>query len=189
MKNKFVTKITTVFSLSIVMMVTVSPVFADSGSLSDMITAKYSNVVSSSNPEASIVPFTQEELNQIKADNAEVYLSDTELYGTVEQDGVTPEVRNLWTKVAKEALKFGIKHKADVLRALKGLDASPKMIKNVSKYYDDIIDELNPLLKWSEIPSQAVHDAVYRALVHDLGSSQATSIAHLVQEVFSFLLI
>lgn len=55
--------------------------------------------------------------------------------------------------------------------------------KNFLKYFDDITDAINPLLKWSDIPAQAVYDAVLSGLLNaNVSRSVATNIALAIKE-------
>ncbi|MBF0831303.1 hypothetical protein IR127_00410 [Lactobacillus murinus] len=63
------------------------------------------------------------------------------------------------------------------------------MAKQVDKYYGAIVNALKPLLKWSEVPADAVKDAVYRELVKNgVSASQASKIAFHVKEALSWFI-
>ena len=69
------------------------------------------------------------------------------------------------------------------------MKADAKIANQVAYYYGTIAKALKPLLDWSEIPAQAVQDAVYRELVRSgVSSSQATNIAFHVKEALSWFI-
>ncbi|MCS4488773.1 hypothetical protein [Streptococcus sciuri] len=98
------------------------------------------------------------------------------------------EERSIWTKVGKAAIRTAIKNRVAVVNAVKSVFG--KTIANqVDRYFTTIASSLSPLLSWSEIPAQAVHDVVYRGLVNSgVSSSTATQIAHAIKEVLSWVL-
>lgn len=96
------------------------------------------------------------------------------------------EPRNAVTKIVKSAINFIKNNKeaaAKVIEAVSG----PTVAKNFLKYYDKVVEALNPLLEWSEVPAQAVYDAVRRVLVA-AGASEtvAVNIALAIKEGLSW---
>ena len=67
--------------------------------------------------------------------------------------------------------------------------AGKTVAKNVNKFFTPITRALKPLLKWSEIPGQAVYDAISRAIINAGGSrSVAANVANAVREVLEWTL-
>lgn len=100
----------------------------------------------------------------------------------------TAETKNLGTKLIKKAIRIVLKnHKkaVPIIEELGGKQAA----KAFSKHFDKVRPQLKALLDWSEIPYQAVHDAVYRGLVNaGVKKSIATKAAHALKEGLSWLL-
>lgn len=61
--------------------------------------------------------------------------------------------------------------------------------KNFLKHFDTVAKALEPLLEWSDIPAQAVYDAVFRGL-YNAGVSRAvaTNIALAIKEGLSWFI-
>ncbi|WGN89559.1 hypothetical protein [Ligilactobacillus faecis] len=98
------------------------------------------------------------------------------------------EQRSIWTKIAKAALKKAIQNRSAVINAVRSV--SGRTVANqVDRYYGAIVNALKPLLEWSEVPAQAVYDAVYRS-VRSAGASNsvATNIALAIREAVSWIL-
>lgn len=97
-----------------------------------------------------------------------------------------PEARNAATKVIKTAIKFIKNNKqaaAEVIKKVAGSTVS----KNFLKYFDKIVEALDPLLDWTDIPAQAVYDAVRRVLVGaGVSESVAVNIALAIKEGLSW---
>lgn len=96
--------------------------------------------------------------------------------------------RNVGTKIVKAAIKFIIKHKnasAEVIEKVAGKSISKKFLT----HYTKICKALKPLLKWTELPSNAVYDAVFRAL-YNAGVSHkvATNVALAIKEGLSWFI-
>lgn len=98
------------------------------------------------------------------------------------------EQRSIWTKVAKTVIRKAIKNKSLVVSAVRNT-VGKTVANQVDKYFTTIASSLTPLLNWTEIPAQAVQDAVYRGLVNSgVSSSTATEIAHAIKEVLSWVI-
>lgn len=110
-------------------------------------------------------------------------LAEKQLPMPKESDYVnTPTERSLATKVIKEAIEFIIKHGDDAAKVVAKVSGKT-VSKNFLKHYSKVTKALKPLLKWSEIPKQAVYDAVFRGL-YNAGVSRkvATNIALAIKE-------
>ena len=93
---------------------------------------------------------------------------ETEYMEPIEESDylVNQNSRNIFTKIAKKAVK-----------------------KAINKFFTPITRALKPLLKWSEIPGQAVYDAIFRAIINAGGSrSVAANVANAVREVLEWTL-
>ena len=99
-----------------------------------------------------------------------------------------PTERNLATKIIKEAIELIIKHGDEAAKVIEKV-AGKTVAKNFFKYFDKICDALKPLLKWTEIPAQAVYDAVYRTLKNaGVSSKVAANIALAIKEELSWFI-
>ena len=99
-----------------------------------------------------------------------------------------PSERNLATKLIKEAIEFIIKHGDEAAKEIDKV-AGKTAAKNFLKYFDKICDALEPLLEWTEIPAQAVYDAVYRTLKNTgVSSAVAANIALAIKEGLSWFI-
>lgn len=96
--------------------------------------------------------------------------------------------RNLATKFIKESIEFIIKHGDEAAKVIEKVSGKT-VAKNFLKYFDKIAGGLKPLLEWAEIPTNAVYDAVYRALVNaGASNSVVTNIALAIKEGLSWLI-
>ncbi|WP_262808188.1 hypothetical protein, partial [Clostridioides difficile] len=92
------------------------------------------------------------------------------------------QTRNLATKICKEAIEFIIKHPNQSKNVVEKV-AGKTVAKNFAKHYSKICKGLKPLLKWSEIPYQALYDATFRVLVNSgISRSVASNIALAIKE-------
>lgn len=99
-----------------------------------------------------------------------------------------PTTRNVGTKIVKQAIKFIVKHADDAAKIVEKV-AGKTVAKNFLKYFDKIVAALNPLLEWTDVPSQAVYDAVYRALYNaGASSSVASTVALAIKEGLSWFI-
>lgn len=83
---------------------------------------------------------------------------ETEYMEPIEESDylVNQNSRNIFTKIAKKA----INNKARLVNFAEKV-AGKTVAKNVNKFFTPITRALKPLLKWSEIPGQAVYDAIF----------------------------
>ena len=128
-----------------------------------------------------LVPIASPTVQTIKA-STEVA---TEITAPVKESDYTylKEQRSIWTKIAKAALRKAIQSRGAIA------SAGNTVAKQVDKYYGAIVNALKPLLKWSEVPADAVKDAVYRELVKNgVSASQASKIAFHVKEALSWFI-
>ena len=97
---------------------------------------------------------------------------------------VNQNSRNIFTKIAKKA----INNKTRLVYFAEKV-AGKTVAKNVNKFFTPITKALKPLLKWSEIPGQAVYDAIFRAIINAGGSrSVVANVANAVREVLGWTL-
>lgn len=111
---------------------------------------------------------------------------ETEYMEPIEESDyiVNQNSRNIFTKIAKKA----INNKARLVNFAEKV-AGKTVAKNVNKFFTPITRALKPLLKWSEIPGQAVYDAIFRAIINAGGSrSVAANVANAVREVLEWTL-
>ena len=96
------------------------------------------------------------------------------------------EPRNAVTKIVKSAINF-IKNNKEAAAKVVEAVSGPTVAKNFLKYYDKVVEALDPLLEWSEVLAQAVYDAVRRVLVA-AGASEtvAVNIALAIKEGLSW---
>ena len=111
---------------------------------------------------------------------------ETEYMEPIEESDylVNQNSRNIFTKIAKKA----INNKARLVNFAEK-EAGKTVAKNVNKFFTPITRALKPLLKWSEIPGQAVYDAIFKAIINAGGSrSVAANVANAVREVLEWTL-
>lgn len=112
---------------------------------------------------------------------------ETEYMEPIEESDylVNQNSRNIFTKIAK---KKAINNKARLVNFAEKV-AGKTVAKNVNKFFTPITRALKPLLKWSEIPGQAVYDAIFRAIINAGGSrSVVANVANAVREVLEWTL-
>ena len=112
---------------------------------------------------------------------------ETEYMEPIEESDylVNQNSRNIFKKIAK---KKAINNKARLVNFAEKV-AGKTVAKNVNKFFTPITRALKPLLKWSEIPGQAVYDAIFRAIINAGGSrSVAANVANAVREVLEWTL-
>lgn len=115
---------------------------------------------------------------------------ETEYMEPIEESDylVNQNSRNIFTKIAKKAVKKAINNKARLVNFAEKV-AGKTVAKNVNKFFTPITRALKPLLKWSEIPGQAVYDAIFRAIINAGGSrSVAANVANAVRKVLEWTL-
>ncbi len=96
--------------------------------------------------------------------------------------------QSVGSKIVKAAIKFIIKNKSAAAKVIEKVSGKT-VAKNFLKHFDKVTKALNPLLEWSEIPAQAVYDAVFRGL-YNAGVSRAvaTNIALAIKEGLSWFI-
>ena len=131
---------------------------------------------------SSFTPMTVYAKNTIGNEN--IYMKPIDERDYVENKST----RTIFTKIAKTALKKAIKNKARLIDFVEDV-AGKKVAKNVDKFFNPITKALKPLLEWSEIPAQAVYDAVFRAIINAGGSrAVAANVANAIREVLEWTL-
>lgn len=111
---------------------------------------------------------------------------ETEYMEPIEESDylVNQNSRNIFTKIVKKA----INNKARLVNFAEKV-AGKTVAKNVNKFFTPITRALKPLLKWSEIPGQAVYDAIFTAIINAGGSrSVAVNVPNAVREVLEWTL-
>lgn len=105
-----------------------------------------------------------------------------------ESDYANLKERSLGTKVVKEAIEFILKHADEAAEVVENV-AGKTVAKNFKKYFGKICNAIEPLLSWTELPAQAVYDAVYRTL-KNVGASNtvATNVALAIKEGLSWFI-
>ena len=113
-------------------------------------------------------------------------------YGTTYESDIESssqyQTRAGGTWFVKKSIKVALNNKykaADAVGRIAGNKAKQEFLKR----FHGIEPELRQLLRWSDIPSQAIHDAVYRGM-RDAGSSDyyATKVAHGIKQAVGWLL-
>ncbi|MGW7998267.1 hypothetical protein ACWEYQ_09935 [Staphylococcus xylosus] len=91
------------------------------------------------------------------------------------------------TKVVKTAIKLIINNKSKAKNVIQQVGGK-KAANIFDKGYSGIVKELKPLLEWSEVPANAVGDAVQRgALNAGLSKRDARTIATVAKEAVAWL--
>ncbi|WP_430598411.1 hypothetical protein [Enterococcus sp. AZ177] len=122
------------------------------------------------------------------ANNAEPTESAAELLPTPKESDYFRghQSRSVATVIIKGAIKFIVKNKTLATNVVRSV-AGKTVANNFAKHYAKICASLNPLLKWADIPYQAVYDAVYRALVNSgVAKGTASQIALAIKEGISW---
>ncbi|HFI0467802.1 TPA: hypothetical protein ACGOYW_001209 [Streptococcus suis] len=71
--------------------------------------------------------------------------------------------RSIWIKVTKAAIRTAIKNRQAVVSVVR--EVSGRTVANqVDKYFGVVARSITPLLKWTDIPANAVYDAVFSRL-------------------------
>ena len=107
---------------------------------------------------------------------------ETEYMEPIEESDylVNQNSRNIFTKIAKKAVKKAINNKARLVNFAEKV-AGKTVAKNVNKFFTPITRALKP--------GQAVYDAIFRAIINAGGSrSVAANVANAVREVLEWTL-
>ncbi|MCG3413626.1 hypothetical protein K0018_11330 [Staphylococcus massiliensis] len=102
---------------------------------------------------------------------------------------MNPEAQNRvgGTKVVKTAIKLIINNKSKAVGVVRQVGGK-KAANAFDKAYSPLVKELKPLLKWSEVPANAVRDAGIRAgRAAGLSESQAHILGVTLKEAISWL--
>ena len=102
---------------------------------------------------------------------------------------INPEAQNRIgaTKVIKTAIKLIINNKSKAVEVVEKVGGK-KAANAFNKAYSPLVKELEPILKWSEIPANAVRDAGIRAgREAGLTESQAHTLGVALKEAISWL--
>lgn len=109
-------------------------------------------------------------------------------YGTnyVSKHGI--ETKNAGTTLVKKAIRIVLKNHEKAVPIIEKLGGK-RAAKAFSKHFNKVSPQLKSLLKWSDVPYQAVHDAVYRGLINaGVSRATATKAAHALKEGLTWLL-
>ncbi|MCS4840919.1 hypothetical protein L2U46_09085 [Staphylococcus aureus] len=91
------------------------------------------------------------------------------------------------TKVVKTAIKLIINNRGKAKNVIQQVGGK-KAATIFDKGYSGIVKELKPLLKWSEVPANAVGDAVKRGAINaGLSKGDAGIISTVVKEAIAWL--
>ncbi len=91
------------------------------------------------------------------------------------------------TFLVKAAVKTIINNKSRVVSLVRG-QMGKRAGDMLDKHYSKVVAEVKPLLQWSDIPAQAVYDAVYRGMINaGVARSTATNVALGVKTVLNWL--
>lgn len=116
--------------------------------------------------------------------NVETYTLDA---NTLQNGGLISQ-KNVVTKAVKFLIKNIIKHGKTVAKVIEKVSGK-KVAKQFLKYHAGIAAELTPLLEWSDIPKQAVADAVYKGVINFGGSEAiAKNISLAIKEAWDWLI-
>ncbi|QHW38376.1 hypothetical protein GZH82_05880 [Staphylococcus ursi] len=102
---------------------------------------------------------------------------------------INPEAQNRIgaTKIVKTAIKLIINNKSKAVAVVEKVGGK-KAANAFNKAYTPLVKELKPLLKWSEVPANAVRDAAIRAgRAAGLSESQTHTLGVTLKEAISWL--
>ncbi|AVP37557.1 hypothetical protein DOS81_00720 [Staphylococcus felis] len=102
---------------------------------------------------------------------------------------VNPEAQNRIgaTKVVKTAIKLIINNRGKAVAVVEKVGGK-KAANAFNKAYSPLVKELKPMLKWSEVPANAVRDAAIRAgREAGLSKSKAHTLGVTLKEAISWL--
>ena len=109
-------------------------------------------------------------------------------YGTSYEIEKGIETGSVGTGLIKKAIKIVLKDYKKAVPIIEKLGGK-RAATAFSKHFNKVSPQLKALLKWSDIPYQAVHDAVYRGLINaGVSRSTATKAALALKEGLSWLL-
>jgi hypothetical protein len=118
---------------------------------------------------------------------------NTDVYGILQeedyqQDPNAPQLASWQTKLAKTAINAMLKNKKTAVSTVETL-AGKRAANAFSKHFDKIAKQVKPLLKWTDVPSQAVADAVYRGLINaGVARSTAKNAANAIKQGLSWII-
>lgn len=98
--------------------------------------------------------------------------------------GLTGRAGLGWIKIA---VKYILKHPKQVAKTLEPY-VGKRAAHTIETHFGKISKQLTPLLSWTDIPTEAVKNAVYRGLVNGgIKASTATNVANSVKTILGFL--
>ena len=91
------------------------------------------------------------------------------------------------TKVVKTAIKLIINNKSKAVGVVEKVGGK-KAANAFNKAYTPLVNELKPMLQWSEVPANAVGDAAWRAAkAANLTNDQAGVLSTVLKEAIAWL--
>lgn len=102
-----------------------------------------------------------------------VKLLNPEDYNTSYDNAGTITPTSIPTKLVKKAIRVILRNKTTAVNIVEKLGGK-RAAKAFEKGFSHVAPQLRQLLKWSDIPYQAVYDAVYRGMINS-GASRATA--------------
>lgn len=94
-------------------------------------------------------------------------------YNTSYDNAGTITPTSIPTKLVKKAIRVILRNKTTAVNIVEKLGGK-RAAKAFEKGFSHVAPQLRQLLKWSDIPYQAVYDAVYRGMINS-GASRATA--------------
>ncbi len=132
----------------------------------------------------SLVPITQ--ASEIQQTAPATESGNIGTFNTSLQKGDAPQSIG-GSFIVKQAIKIIINNKSKVISLVEG-QMGKKTAAQLDKHYSKVVAELKPLLAWSEVPAQAVYDAVYRGMINaGVSNSVATNVALGVKTILNWL--
>lgn len=98
------------------------------------------------------------------------------------------ETRSIGSKFVRKAISLILKNKKNASRVVRLL-AGARYANQFEKAFETVAPQLRALLNWTDIPYQAVYDAVYRGCIASgLSKASAIKIAYAIKEGISWIL-
>lgn len=133
-------------------------------------------------PTVSADTISNNDINTISVD-----VSSLSNGNSVYSDRTLQESKYGMSKLAKTAIKNILNNRSAAKSVVQKLGGKTSA-NAFDRHFGAISSELKPLLKWADVPSQAVYDATYRALRGSVSNSTAVSVANALAEGISWLI-
>lgn len=109
-------------------------------------------------------------------------------YNTSYENAGTITPTSIPTKLVKKAIRVILRNKTKAVNIVEKLGGK-EAAKAFEKGFSHVSPQLRQLLKWSDIPYQAVYDAVYRGMIKSgVKRATATEAALAIKEGLSWLM-